>query len=702
MSEEKNKKRRNIRNVGLIAHIDAGKTTVTERFLYNTGRIHQIGEVHDGDATMDYMDQEKERGITISSAATQFEWDNLVVNLIDTPGHVDFTVEVERCLRVLDGAVGIFCAVGGVESQSETVWQQANRYGVPRIAFVNKLDRMGADFESAIEQMSNRLEANPVPLYWPLSTGEDFSKVLDILNEQVLIFRKDPGKAPDVDAEEVPEQHQDLLDREQERLFDAAADQDEQILETVLGGQKPDTDRLHKALRKGTLNDELTPVFCGSALRNQGIQPLLEGIEKYLPAPHEREFIRGTIPGSGQSVKVPVRSSGEGSLAAMAFKSHSSTTGDLTFLRIYSGQIETGDKVYNPRTDTMERIGRMAVLHAEEKESVEQAQAGDIVGVVGLKNTGTGDTVCDPDNPVALGSMDVPQTVISLAVDAKDRNERDRLAKLLSSVSREDPSFEVRTDNETGEYIISGMGELHLEVVMNRIEEEHDISIDKGAPRVSYRKTLRDTVDVEVRHKKQTGGRGEFAECEIMFEPVNLNGEVEFEETIRGGVIPEDFIPAVEKGIRSFAEDGGDEDIPLVNFRAHLYDGDHHSVDSSEVAFQTAGRKAIQKAVERTGLIILEPLMELVVECPKEDMGDVVGYINTRRADVREVEQNGNKRRIHAEAPLAELFQFATNLRSLTEGRGSYTMEFKRYAPVPEEIHEEIMAERTEKTPTKV
>ncbi len=687
-----------IRNVGLMAHIDAGKTTMSERFLYNTGRTHKIGEVHDGEATMDYMEEEQDRGITITSAATQFDWKDHVINLIDTPGHVDFTVEVERCLRVLDGAVGIFCGVGGVESQSETVWRQAERYGVPTIAFVNKMDRDLANFPQVIEEMKARLGARPVPFHWPVSKGDEFGLVLDLLNERLIRMSDDPTEEPAVADEELTDEHQDLLNEKREALIEGAADFNDEIFEKVIEGNHVEPSEIKEAIRLGTLQGKLTPVFCGSALKNQGVLPLLDAITELLPSPKDRRSIEAKNPDTGDSIQLECDAGDDAPLAAMAFKSHSSTTGDLTFLRIYSGSLETGMKVLNPRTGEMERIGRMAVMHAGEQEQISYAEAGNIVGVVGLQDTATGDTLCNSEEPLVLGSMEVPKPVISLAVKAKNRGDRDKLTKLLASVSREDPSFELETDQETGELIISGMGELHLEVVLDRITNEHGIDVERSAPRVSYRKTLRDSQDVYIRHQKQSGGRGEFAEVYIEFTPVKLQGEIEFEENIRGGGVPREFIPSVEKGIRAFAEEGGDEEIPLVNLHVDLYDGEHHPVDSSEVAFKTAGRKAITEAVDRSGLVVLEPIMELEAKVPGDDMGDVISELNTRRAEIHEMLGEEGIRTIHADVPLSEMFQFSTTLRSLTEGRGTYSMEFARFQPVPEEMNDKILTERRKET----
>ena len=694
MTEQQSFDLENLRNVGLMAHIDAGKTTVSERFLYHTGRTHEVGETHEGEATMDYMEEEKDRGITITSAATQFEWKDNTINLIDTPGHVDFTVEVERCLRVLDGAVGIFCGVGGVESQSETVWRQAERYDVPRMAFVNKMDREIANYGQAIQEMKDRLNARPVPFHWPLSKGDDFGLVLDIFNEQLIEMSTDVDQEPMPVDRDLTEEEQELLNEKREALIEGAADYDDAIFEKVIEGEHIGTDEIKAAVRKGTIAGELTPVFCGSALKNQGMHPLLNAICDFLPSPLDRKEIEGTDPDTEEIIKLECDRGDDAPFVAMAFKSHSSPTGDLTFIRIYSGSIETGEKVLNPRTGEMERIGRMAVIHADDQQQISRAEAGNIVGVVGLDNTATGDTLCSPDHEVVLGALEVPKPVISLAVKAKDRNDREKLTKALASVSREDPSFELETDQESGELVISGMGELHLEVVLDRIQAKHGIDVERSAPQVSYRKTLRDEQDVYIRHQKQSGGRGEFGEVYIEFEPMDLKGEVKFEESIRGGGVPTEFIPSVEKGIREYAEDGQEEDIPLVNFRAELYDGEHHPVDSSEVAFKTAGRKAITKAVERSGIVVLEPIMDLEARVPEGDMGDVMNELNTRRATIQETMGEEGIRKIRADVPLAEMFQFSTVLRSLTEGRGTYSMEFDRFQPVPEQMNDEILKER--------
>lgn len=683
----------NLRNVGLIAHIDAGKTTVSERFLYLAGKVHQIGETHEGAATMDYMEEEQDRGITITSAATQFDWKDTKVNLIDTPGHVDFTVEVERSLRVLDGAVGIFCAVNGVEPQSETVWKQSETYRVPRLAFVNKMDREGADYNNVLEEMQDQLGTQPIALYWPLDSGDEFSTVLDIINEQVLELPDEPAEAPEVIQDSVPEEHQDLLERERERMIEAAADADDEVFERVIEEKEIPDEMLQNALKQGTLDREICPVLCGSALNNQGIHYLLDAVTTYLPNPHESTGIEGNDPTTKPPEPMDVSPNPDDPFAAYAFKSHSSTTGDLTFIRIYSGSIETGDVVWNPRTDSDERIGRLYVLHAGKKESVKKASAGDIVGAVGMKDTATGDTLCDPDRPVVFESMNVPEAVISLAVAPAHRKDQDKLSRLLASVAREDPSFHYETDPETNEIIIKGMGELHLNVVLDRITEEHGIKIERSAPIVSYRKTLRSPTDVKIKHVKQTGGQGQYAVCEMRFEPANLEGKIEFEDEIRGGAIPKEYIPGVEEGIRKWAEEGGQDDIPLVNVRAVLEDGDSHPVDSSEMAFQTAGEKAIREAVERSGVVLLEPIMDLEIRIPEDETGNVINDLNTRRASVGELDTRANERIINAEVPLAEMFQYATTLRSITQGRGTHMMEFKHYAPVPEQIARKIMKE---------
>lgn len=680
-----------IRNVGLMAHIDAGKTTVSERFLYLAGKVHRMGETHDGQATMDFMEEEQDRGITISSAATQFQWKDHHINLIDTPGHVDFTVEVERSLRVLDGAIGIFCAVNGVEPQSETVWRQAEHYDVPRIAFVNKMDREGTDFYRVLEQMQHQLGARPIPIHWPLDDGEDFEHVLDILNQEILRIPPEAETPPQPVDQEIPEKFEELLDRERERLIEAAADADDEVFAKVVEEEKLSVDLLKNAIKQGTIAGEFCPVFCGSALHNQGIYPLLDALTSYLPAPEQSHAVEGTDPTTEPPETVRIPPDPDGSFSAYAFKTVTSTTGDLLFLRIYSGSIETGDVAWNPRTDSEERFGRLYVLHAGKKESVKKAEAGDIVGAVGMDDTKTGDTLCTEEDPVVFESLNVPETVISLAVAPAHRSDQEKLSRLLSDAAREDPSFHMQTNPETNEMIVKGMGELHLNVILNRIEREHDIELERSAPMVSYRKTLKKPSDVKIKHVKQSGGQGQYAICELRFEPANLEGGIEFEDEIRGGAIPQEYIPGVEEGIMEYAEDGGEDDIPLVNFRAVLEDGDSHPVDSSEMAFQTAGNKAMRKAVRKSGIVLLEPIMALELRIPEEETGTVIKDLNTRRAEIGKMESRNNRRIIHADVPLAEMFQYATTLRSITQGRGTHTMEFKMYSPVPEHLIEAIL-----------
>ncbi len=657
-----------IRNIGIMAHIDAGKTTVTERVLYYTGRIHRVGEVHDGEATMDYLEEEQRRGITITSAATFCFWKKHGLNLIDTPGHVDFTVEVERSLRVLDGAVAVFCAVAGVEAQSETVWRQANRYDVPRICFINKMDRVGADFDKAVQSVRSKLGARVAPIQVPLGSEKDFRGYLDLVNEEEAIFKGD-GEG-EVERGPVSEENLELYRAARENLLEALAEMDDELCDKFLGGEEIDRESVRRVLRRATVRGILNPVLCGSALKNRGVLEVLDAICDYLPSPLDRQ-IEGVSPADSEKVLAREASS-EAPFAAIAFKTVADRNGDLTFLRIYSGGLRRGDQILNVNTGKTERIGRIFRMHANRREVLENGgSAGDIVAVIGLKNTYTGHTLCDSAAPIVFGEMRFPDTVISQSVETRSAIDADKLAKALATLAREDPTFKRHVDEETGEVLISGMGELHLEVLVHRLVREFKISLSVGRPRVAYRQTLTRPVTIEARHVKQSGGHGQFAVVEVEFEPIE-GGEgaaLEFEKRIVGGSVPTEYIPSVARGLRDAAKRGDRLRFPFVNVRASLVDGKAHDVDSSDMAFQIAGKLAFRLAVERVGTVLLEPKMKLEVVAPADHLGDVVGDLNKRRTEIRDVEIDGNSRVIRGFVPLAEMFDYTTTLRSLTQGR---------------------------------
>ncbi len=701
-----------VRNIGIVAHIDAGKTTVSERILYYTGRSHKMGEVHDGEATLDYLEEERERGITITSAATHCEWNGHQIHLIDTPGHVDFTAEVERSLRVLDGAVGVFCAVAGVEAQSETVWRQASRYGVPRVAFVNKMDRTGADFAYVIEQIRRRLGARPIPVVLPIGAEKDFRGVLDLLNGKAVFYPDDDmlGKTPAVT--DVPADLRDEFDAGRQALVEQLADVSDTIADKYLSGVAISARELKDALRAATILNLATPVVCGAALRNKGIQRLLDAVVDYLPSPLDVPPVEGRHPRTkAQELRDP---SPDAPLAALAFKTISDKNGDLTFVRIYSGTLSSGDALENATKQKIERIGRIYRMHANVREQVSSMVAGDIAAVVGLKHTLTGDTLCDPERPIVLGALHFPEPVISQAIKARRSEDKEKLGEALAKLAKEDPTFRRYTDDETGEIIISGMGELHLEILVNKLRRDYRLEVETGAPRVAYRQTLAKTVEVEGRHIKQSGGHGQYGVVRVRFEPTTRNGTtdgaehehehehededdapggVAFEETITGGAIPKEYIPAVEKGIRRIAEEGGKIGFPVVNFKATLYDGQFHDVDSSDLAFQAAGALAARLALERAGVKILEPKMRLEVQVPEAYVSQVIGDLNSRRAEIAEIDAEGEQKFVRGKVPIAEMFSYATTLRSLTQGRGTYTMEPCEYAFVPKLIAERVIEE---------
>ncbi len=691
LSEEERRRLTRIRNIGIMAHIDAGKTTVTERILYLTGRVHQIGEVHDGQATMDYLEDERKRGITITSAATRCDWRATRINLIDTPGHVDFTVEVERSLRVLDGAVAVFDGVAGVEAQSETVWRQADRYAVPRIAFINKLDRTGADFDQAWESIVHRLGANAVRMQLPLGKEKEFYGIVDLISRTARRFVAG-SRGSEAEEMPIPEEYRELVETRRAELVERVVEVDDSLVERFLEGEEFSEEELRAAVRQATVLGRAVPVLCGSALHDKGVRFLLDAIVDYLPSPLDKGAVVGREP-RDEEVEV-VRGVGiDEPLAALAFKTIADPNGDLTFVRIYSGTLRRGDAVLNPRTRRKERVGRLMFMHANKREAVDEARAGEICAAVGLKSAVTGDTICDPSRPVVLESMEFPEAVISMSIEPKALKDRDRLSDLMIHLQREDPSFRVHVHEETDEILISGMGELHLEIILTRIQRDHGISIKVGEPKVAYRQTLAAPRDVEGRHVKQSGGHGQFGVVNIRFEPdPETEAPLEFVDAISGGVIPRQFIPAVRKGLADAAASGGRLGWPFVGIRATLHFGKAHDVDSSELAFYTAGQIAFREAVEGN-VVILEPMMKLSVQVPEEYLGEVIGDLNTRRVEISEIAITGGLREIRGRVPIAEMFNYAGTLRGLTQGRGTFAMEPQDYAPVPAGLAEKILRE---------
>ncbi|MCC6741284.1 MAG: elongation factor G [Planctomycetia bacterium] len=679
------------RNIGIIAHIDAGKTTVTERILYFSGRIHKKGEVHEGTTVTDYMPEERERGITIKSAATACEWDNYKINILDTPGHVDFTAEVERSLRVLDGAVGVFCAVAGVQAQSETVWRQANRYGVPRISFINKIDRIGGDMSKAVKSIKEKLGANPVPLQIPIGREKDFAGVVDVIEGQAIYFADDKEECT---TGPVPAEFADALAKAREVVIDAASQFDDAIMEKYMAGEAITPAEMKRGLRAAVIACKATPVMCGSALKNKGIQQLLDAVCEFLPSPLDLPPVKGKAPGKADE-DVERSPDPAGPLAALAFKTIGDRNGDLTFVRVYSGELVNGSVVWNARKGKPERINRLYKMHADKREAVETLAAGDMGAAVGLKLTFTGDTLCDKDNPVVLGAMSFPDPVISMSIAPKTTADREKLAEALAQMVKEDPTFHRHTDEETGETVISGMGELHLDIKNSILQREYKVDVEVGRPKVAYRQTFDRGIEVEGKHVKQTGGHGQFGIVKVRFETnPALTGGVEFESEVVGGRVPTEYVPAVEDGIKNFGKRGGRLKWPFVGLKAVLFDGKAHDVDSSELAFISAAEIAFREAIERVRIVLLEPMMKIEVEVPEANVGDVIGDLNSRRAQVHEVTYNGTNRIVTGKVPLAELFQYSTTLRSMTQGRGTYSSEPCEYTPVPNAIAEKIIADR--------
>jgi len=682
------------RNIGIMAHIDAGKTTATERILFYTGRLHRMGEVHEGAATMDFMEQEKERGITITSAATTCYWDDHRINIIDTPGHVDFTVEVERSLRVLDGSIALFCAVGGVEPQSETVWRQADKYGVPRIGFVNKMDRTGADFENVLEMMKDRLNANPIPLQYPIGQGDMFRGVIDLIRNKAVVWDEE-SQGMKWDVLEVPDDLKPTAKQWRINLLESVAEYDDELLMKYLEGEEIEPAELEAVIRQAALNRDITPMFCGSALKNKGIQRLLDGVVKYLPSPDDVPPVTGHDP-MDEEEEIVRRPKEEDPFSAVAFKITTDPyVGKLTFIRVYSGKLESGSKVYNPTRDEEERVGRLMFMHANSREDVDVIRAGDIAAVVGPKNLKTGDTICDPEHPVVLESMDFPEPVIRIAVEPKSKADRDKLMNGLVKLAEEDPTFNVSTDEETGQTIIAGMGELHLEIIVDRLKREFKVEANVGKPQVAYREAITRSIDEHYVLKKQTGGRGQFAEVYMEVSPSEDGKGLEFENEITGGVIPKEFIPSVERGIESAMEDGPIAGYPIEGVKVRLYDGDHHEVDSDQNAFEIAGRLGFREAARNADPVLMEPIMDVEVVTPEEYMGDIIGDLNSRRGRIGKMGQRNDAQVINAEVPLSEMFGYSTDLRSISQGRAIYTMQFETYEAVPDDIAKEILDEDT-------
>ncbi len=681
------------RNIGIMAHIDAGKTTLTERILFYTGRSYKLGEVHEGAAIMDWMEQEQERGITITSAATTCEWHDHQINIIDTPGHVDFTVEVERALRVLDGAIAVFDGVAGVEPQSETVWRQADRYRVPRICFVNKLDRTGADFYADVESIRDRLGAIPLIMQLPIGRESDFVGVIDLIEMRAHIWKGDEGKH--WDTAEVPEDMLDKAHEYREALVESVAETSEELLESFLENADLTIDELKKGIRAATIKRSLTPVFCGSAFKNKGVQPLLDAVVDYLPSPLDVPAIDGFKPGD-EEVVMHREPSDTAPFSALAFKIMSDPhVGKLTYFRVYSGHASQGDTVLNSTTGKKERLGRLLKMHANHREDVDDIFTGDIVAAIGLKNTTTGDTLSDADSAIQLESMEFPAPVISVAIEPKTKSDEEKLSTSLHRLAEEDPTFLVRTDDETGQTIISGMGELHLEILVDRLLREFKVEANVGAPQVAYRETVKRPIEkVEGKYVRQSGGRGQYGHVIIDLEPTGPGGGFEFLDKITGGRVPREYIPSVASGIEDALDGGVLAGYPLVDVRAVLVDGSYHDVDSSEMAFRIAGSMALQEAARKAGVKLLEPVMDVEVVTPEEYMGDVIGDLNARRGKVEGMSQRGNAQVIRAQVPMAEMFGYATDLRSKTQGRAVYTMQFHSYQDVPQTIADEIVSKR--------
>jgi elongation factor G len=678
------------RNIGIMAHIDAGKTTTTERILYYTGINYKIGEVHEGTATMDWMVQEQERGITLTSAATTCLWRDHRVNIIDTPGHVDFTIEVERSLRVLDGAVGVFCSVGGVEPQTETVWRQADKYQVPRIAFVNKMDRLGADFFRVVQMIKDRLGARAVPLQLPIGAEDKFIGVIDLVRMKAIVW-EDESLGAKFRDEAIPEELAAAAADYREKLIEAAADSDETIMEKYLEGREISEAELTKAIRSATLAIKIIPVLCGSAFRNKGVQPLLDAVVAYLPSPLDIPPVKGIDPDSQSPDERPAKD--DAPFSALAFKIMTDPfVGTLSFFRVYSGALTAGASVYNSTKGKRERIGRLLKMHANKREEIKEVYAGDIAAGVGLRTATTGDTLCDENDPIILESIEFPEPVISIAIEPKSKADQEKLGLSLQKLAAEDPSFRVRTDEETGQTIISGMGELHLEIIVDRLLREFNVGANVGKPQVAYKETVRKSVEQQGKFIRQTGGRGQYGDVWIKLEPQQPGVGFEFVDAVKGGAIPREYIPAVEKGIKEATENGALAGYPMVDVKVTLFDGSYHDVDSSEIAFKIAGSMAFKEAARKASPVLLEPIMSVEVVVPEDFMGDVIGDLNSRRGRVLGMDTRPAAQAIDARVPLAQMFGYATDLRSMTQGRATYTMQFSHYEPVPANVAEGIIA----------
>jgi elongation factor G len=683
-----------VRNIGIMAHIDAGKTTTTERILYYTGINYKIGEVHEGGATMDWMEQEQERGITITSAATTCHWRDFQINIIDTPGHVDFTVEVERSLRVLDGAVAVFDGVAGVEPQSETVWRQADRYGVPRICFVNKMDRVGAEFHRCVDMIEARLGAVPLPLQIPIGSEGDFRGVIDLVQMKALVWPLDTKLGESYNVEDIPSTHVEAAREWRDRLIETVAENDDDIMMMYLEGEEPPIDELKAAIRRGTLGGKFTPVLTGTAFKNKGVQPMLDAVVEFLPSPLDVEAVEGHKPGD-ESVVIPRKPSDDEPLSALAFKIMSDPhLGKLTYVRVYSGELKAGSQVLNTSKERKERIGKIYRMHANKREEIATVGAGQIVAVMGLKDTTTGNTLSDPQDRVVLESMTFPAPVISVAIEPKTKSDQEKLGTAIQRLAEEDPTFQVRTDEETGQTIISGMGELHLEILVDRMRREFRVEANVGKPQVAYRETISKPVEkVEYTHKKQTGGSGQYARVIIGIEPSGGgDGGYEFVNSVTGGRIPKEYIPSVDAGVQEAMEYGILAGYPMVDVKVALIDGAYHEVDSSEMAFKIAGSMAFKEAARRATPVLLEPMMAVEVTTPEDFMGDVIGDLNSRRGHIQAMDERSGARIVRALVPLSEMFGYVGDLRSKTQGRASYSMQFDSYAQVPQNVATEIIA----------
>ena len=680
------------RNIGIMAHIDAGKTTTTERILFYTGRTHKIGEVHDGAATMDWMAQEQERGITITSAATTCHWLGNRINIIDTPGHVDFTVEVERSLRVLDSAVGVFCAKGGVEPQSENVWRQADTYNVPRMAFINKMDIMGADFYGAVDQIKTRLGKNAIPIQLPIGKEDDFKGIIDLMEMKAYIYNDEKGE--DIDIIDIPEDMKDDAELYHTDMVEKICEADDDLMMAYLDGEEPSVEELKRVLREGTCNCTMVPVCCGTAYRNKGVQKLLDAIIEYLPAPTDVEAIKGQDL-EGNEVEVPA--SDDAPFAALAFKIMTDPfVGKLAFFRVYAGTMNSGSYILNATKGKKERVGRILQMHANKRQELDKVYSGDIAAAVGFKFTTTGDTICDEQHPVILESMEFPDPVIELAIEPKTKAGQGKMAEALAKLAEEDPTFRAHTDQETGQTIIAGMGELHLEIIVDRLLREFKVEANVGAPQVAYKESFTKAVDIDSKYAKQSGGRGQYGHCKVRFEPMDVNGEetFKFDSEVVGGAIPKEYIPAVGAGIEEASKAGILGGFPVVGVHATVYDGSYHEVDSSEMAFKVAGSLAFKDAMKKADPALLEPIMKVDVTMPEEYMGDVIGSLNSKRGQIEGMDDIGGGKIVRAFVPLAEMFGYSTELRSATQGRGNYSMFFERYQAAPKSVQEKVASSR--------